>query len=235
MKEEQTSVKHINQRIIGYAVKTHTGDIEIVEDPSLSGYQPIKMNETIGRPDVLYGSTYKIKIGAMEHALYVTVNDMILNAGTDHEERRPYELFVNSKNMTDFQWIVALTRLTSAVFRKGGDVAFMVEELKQVFDPQGGMWDKGTFYPSLVAKIGHTLEHHMKRIGMIKTEQLSDHHQSIIAEKLEAFQAKEGSVVEDDGYPKQATVCPKCHQRSMIRMDSCDTCINSDCAYSKCG
>ncbi len=96
------------------------------------------MHEKLERPDVLIGSTYKIKTPVSDHAMYVTINDIMLNEGTEHEHRRPFEIFINTKNLDHFQWIVALTRIISAVFRKGGDVAFLTEELKAVFDPRGG-------------------------------------------------------------------------------------------------
>ena len=115
----------------------------------------IQMHERVERPEMLVGSTYKIKTPLSDHALYVTINDIVLNSGTEHEQRRPFEVFINSKNMEHFQWIVALTRIISAVFRKGGDVTFLVEELRSVFDPKGGYFKKGGKYmPSLVAELG---------------------------------------------------------------------------------
>ncbi|MGZ8238661.1 MAG: TSCPD domain-containing protein, partial [Methylobacter sp.] len=126
----------ITKKIVGYKVLSKD-DVEPVkqepEQPTLES-----MNENLTRPEVLLGSTYKIKTPQSEHALYITINDMILNPGTAHEERRPYEIFINSKNMEHFQWVLALTRLISAVFRKGGDACFLVEEMKAVFDPHGG-------------------------------------------------------------------------------------------------
>ena len=120
------------------------------------------MHEQLERPDQLAGSTYKIKTPLSDHALYVTINDIVLNPGTEHELRRPFEIFINSKNMEHFQWIVALTRIISAVFRKGGDVAFLVEELHSVFDPGGGYLKRGGKHvPSLVAEIGTVIEDHL--------------------------------------------------------------------------
>jgi hypothetical protein len=116
----------------------------------------IRMHEEIQRPEVLVGSTYKIKTPVSDHAMYVTINDIVLNEGTEYEQRRPFEVFINSKNLDHFQWIVALTRIISAVFRKGGDVAFLVDELKAVFDPRGGYWQPGgKFIPSIVAELGY--------------------------------------------------------------------------------
>jgi hypothetical protein len=122
------------------------------------------MDESVERPEVLVGSTYKIKTPQSEHALYITINDLILNQGTAYEARVPYEIFINSKNMEHFQWVLALTRVISAVFRKGGDACFLVEELKSVFDPKGGYFKKGGgFVPSLVAELGQVLDVHFKR------------------------------------------------------------------------
>src|SRR6187402_4013450 len=148
----------------------------------------IQMHESLERPETLVGSTYKIKSPLFEHALYVTVNDIVLNAGTKHEMRRPFELFINSKNMDHFQWIVALTRILSAVFRKGGDVTFIVEELKAVFDPRGGYFKAGGVYmPSLVAEIGMIIEDHLKSIGMMHDPEMSEHQRTLIAEKRRAY------------------------------------------------
>ena len=120
-----------------------------------AGADIIQMHEKVERPEVLIGSTYKIKSPLVEHAMYVTINDIVLNPGTEHELRRPFEVFINSKNMDHFQWIVALTRIMSAVFRKGGDVTFLVDEMKAVFDPRGGYFKAGGVYmPSIVAEGG---------------------------------------------------------------------------------
>src|SRR3569623_1822545 len=141
-------------------------------------------NEEIERPDMLVGSTYKVKTPLSEHALYVTINDVVLNEGTPHELRRPFEIFINSKNMDHFQWIVALTRIISAVFRKGGDVTFLVEELKAVFDPRGGYFKKGGKYmPSLVAEIGDAIENHLRMIGLLQDTGPDEHQRKLIAEK----------------------------------------------------
>ena len=114
----------------------------------------VHMHEKLERPEILAGSTYKVKTPLSEHALYITINDIVLNQGTEHEQRRPLEIFINSKNMDHFQWIVALTRLMSAVFRKGGDVTFLAEELQAVFDPKGGYFKPGgKFMPSIIAEL----------------------------------------------------------------------------------
>ena len=79
------------------------------------------------------------------------------------KRRRPFEIFINSKNLEHYAWTVALTRMISAIFRRGGDVSFVVEELKAVFDPQGGQWMGGRYVPSLLAAIGGIIETHMIR------------------------------------------------------------------------
>lgn len=130
--------------------------------------KPIEqMGEHIERPPYLEGYTYKIKSPLFEHAIYVTINDIVLNPGTPHEQRRPFEIFINSKNMEHFQWIVALTRIISAVFRKGGDVHFLVDELRSVFDPRGGYFKPGGRYmASIIAEIGDIIGQHLERIGL---------------------------------------------------------------------
>ena len=197
----------------------------------------IHMHEKIERPDVLLGSTYKVKTPLSEHALYVTINDVVLNAGTPHELRRPFEIFINSKNMDHFQWIVALTRIISAVFRKGGDVTFLVEELKAVFDPRGGYFKKGGKYmPSLVAEIGDAIESHLRIIGLLKNDGPDEHQQKLIAEKRDQFektQQQASATTDASGFPDSAKLCDKCHTKAVIIMDGCLTCLN--CGDSKCG
>src|SRR5690606_25365877 len=134
----------------------------------------------------------------VEHAMYVTINDIVLNAGSEHEQRRPFEIFINSKSMEHFQWIVALTRIMSAVFRKGGDVTFLVEEMKAVFDPKGGYFKAGGVYmPSLVAELASIVEEHLKSIGMIHGPEMSAHQRAILAEKRAQYEnrAKKNSDV----------------------------------------
>jgi hypothetical protein len=195
---------------------------------------PVQMHEQLERPEVLLGSTYKIKSPLVEHALYVTVNDIVLNPGTEHEVRRPFEVFINSKNMDHFQWIVALTRIVSAVFRKGGDFAFLVEELKAVFDPRGGYFKAGGVYmPSIVAEIGSVLETHLRGIGLLATRELDADQRALIADKRAAAEAASPSAPAADGFPVGATVCGKCQARALVLLDGCRTCLN--CGYSKCG
>lgn len=222
----------ITKKIVAYKVLTaETDEKELDAASTLES-----MHENVERPEVLLGSTYKIKTPQSEHALYITINDMVLNMGTEHEERRPYEVFINSKNMEHFQWVLALTRVISAVFRKGGDVTFLVEEMKAVFDPQGGYFKKGgVFMPSLVAEIGHAIESHMKFIGLIKTEEMTDHQKQYLAGKRKEFEDKHGatSANDDAAFPEKAILCTKCSTKAMVLMDGCMTCLN--CGESKCG
>ncbi len=197
----------------------------------------IQMHEKLERPDMLLGSTYKVKTPLSEHALYITINDVILNQGTEHELRRPFEVFINSKNMDHFQWIVALTRIISAVFRKGGDVTFLVDELRSVFDPRGGYFKKGGKYmPSLVAEIGDAIEGHLRMIGLLKDDGLDEHQKKLIADKR-AQMEKASKTVEVSGkaseFPASAQLCNKCSTKAVIKMDGCMTCLN--CGDSKCG
>jgi len=220
----------ITKKIVAYKVIKPEDKTVVVEEPVLES-----MHENVERPEMLVGSTYKIKTPQSEHALYITINDMVLNMGTEHEERRPYEVFINSKNMEHFQWVLALTRVISAVFRKGGDVTFLVEEMKAVFDPKGGYFKKGgVFMPSLVAEIGTAIESHMKMIGLIKSEEMTDHQKQYLSEKRKEFEDKHGAEDKaEDAFPEKATLCVKCSTKAMVLMDGCMTCLN--CGESKCG
>lgn len=196
----------------------------------------IHMHEKLERPDMLLGSTYKIKTPQSEHALYITINDVLLNEGTEHETRRPYEIFINSKNMDHFQWIVALTRIISAVFRKGGDVTFLVDEMRSVFDPRGGYFKKGGKYkPSLVAEIGDAIECHMKFIGMIKDTGMDSHQKAMLDEKRKEYEAIHNKQADNEvsDFPTNSLLCNKCNTKAVISMDGCLTCLN--CGDSKCG
>ena len=211
----------------------------------------IQMHEKLERPDTLIGSTYKVKTPLSDHALYVTINDVVLNLGTEHEQRRPFEIFINSKNMEHFQWIVALTLIMSAVFRKGGDVTFIVEELRSVFDPKGGYFKKGGKYmPSLVAEIGDAIECHLRMIGLLKDEPLDAHQQELIAAKRAQINAIVASSQapaplagepastsvannEETSFPSVAVLCGQCQTKAVVNLDGCMTCLN--CGDSKCG
>ena len=187
----------ISKKIKGYSVGKPEAQVAATQPDPRDAIEMkpvaevIQMHEKVERPDTLIGATYKIKSPLFEHALYVTINDIVLNQGTEHELRRPFEIFINSKNMDHFQWIVALTRILSAVFRKGGDVTFIVEELKAVFDPRGGYFKAGGVYmPSIVAELGAIVEQHLKSIGLIHDPELSAEQRKLIAEKRAAYEAR---------------------------------------------
>jgi hypothetical protein len=205
--------------------------------PAPSGATPAvqQMHESVARPDVLPGATYKVKTPLSDHALYITINDIILNRGTPHETRRPFEIFINSKAMEHFQWIVALTRIISAVFRKGGDCTFLVEEMRSVFDPKGGYFKKGGKYmPSLVAEIGDVIESHMRSIGLFKEDGPDAHQRKMIEEQRTKYELGMKAIEEagENTFPPEATLCGKCHTKAVIVMDGCLTCLN--CGDSKC-
>jgi hypothetical protein len=201
----------------------------------------VAMNEKLERPEVLVGSTYKIKTPVSDHAIYLTINDIILNEGTPDEQRRPFEMFINSKNLEQYQWVVALTRIMSAVFRKGGDVTFLVDELKSVFDPKGGYWQKGgVFMPSIIAEMGHVVEKHFKLIGLIKPEPVDEARLQLMAEKRAQYEASIGATNASDKPATNgkatlpgATQCTKCFEVAVVKMDGCEVCV--ECSASKCG
>jgi hypothetical protein len=213
----------IDKQIVDCSV---VGKAEPVEAPAAVEH----MHEKLERPEILVGSTYKVKTPLSDHALYITINDVVLNQGTEHEQRRPFEIFINSKNMDHFQWVVALTRVISAVFRKGGDTTFLVEELKAVFDPKGGYFKRGgRFMPSLVAEIGEAIEHHMKSIGMLPEETLDAHQKAFLAGKQQAMADNDDPASD---YPPSAQLCGKCLTKAVVFSDGCMTCLS--CGDSKC-
>lgn len=190
----------------------------------------VRMFQPLDRPGELPGKTYKVRWPESDHALYITLNDII----DDQGRRRPFEIFINSKNTEHYAWTVALTRMISAVFRRGGDVSFVVEELKAVFDPRGGYWVGGKYVPSLLAAIGGVIENHMIDTGFLPNPA------SKIDPALEAQTMPKAAVAgsggaNDDGPARAAPFkqCPKCGQPSMIRQEGCDTCTS--CGHSKCG
>jgi len=179
-----------------------------------TGADVVYISEPLSRPEALEGQTYKVKWPDSEHALYITVNDLLLNGN-----RRPFEVFINSKNMEHFAWTVALTRMISAVFRRGGDVSFVVEELKAVFDPRGGAWVDGKYIPSILAAIGGVIEHHMVTTGFLSGEGMglkSDPQAEVVA-----LQNARGGA------------CSSCGQFDLRMVEGCMTC--GSCGYSKCG
>ena len=196
--------------------KVLSAEGETVRDRNGHMAKVIRMHEKLERPEVLIGSTYKIKTPISDHAMYVTINDIVLNEGTEYEQRRPFEVFINSKNLDHFQWIVALTRIISAVFRKGGDVTFLVDELKAVFDPRGGYWQPGgKFMPSIIAELGYVIEKHLQTIGLIRKTQLDVHQQKMVDEKRAEFEArsKQSDAFAKSHFPEGAQLCGKLQHR----------------------
>lgn len=221
----------IDKPIIGYQVVTE--EVRTMEE--IDSNVEV-MNETIERPQSISGTTYKIS-PPNSNSLYITINNVILNEGTQSECYAPFEVFINSRNMENFQWIVALTRIMSAVFRKGGNIEFMIEELESVFDPKGGYFQKGgKFIPSLVAEIGGVIKQHLTSIGTVVKEELPDYQKAILDEKRAEYEKKqvdESTVEESTEFPSTATLCSKCNTKAVIIMDGCATCLN--CGDSKCG
>jgi ribonucleoside-diphosphate reductase alpha chain len=183
-------------------------------DIPATGGEVVYMSEPLDRPKELEGATYKLKWPDSNHAIYVTVNDIVLGG-----HRRPFEVFINSKNMEHYAWTVALTRMISAVFRRGGDVSFVVEELKAVFDPRGGAWMQGKYVPSILAAIGGVLEQHMVQIGFLAGEGMG------LKEDPKAQLAGLDS-------PRRTPACPACGQYDMRMIEGCMTCAS--CGHSKC-
>ncbi len=236
----------IDKKIVGYAVvrpETDTAEKKPAQPAAAAevasgsaGQKVIRMHEKLERPEMLVGSTYKVKTPVSDHAMYVTINDIVLNEGTEHEQRRPFEIFINSKNLDHYQWIVALTRIMSAVFRKGGDVTFIVDELKAVFDPRGGYWQPGgKFMPSIIAELGHIVEKHLIGIGLLKPTGPSDDQRKFLDAKRAEFEARgtQKDAFAENAFPEGAQLCNKCNTAAAVLLDGCMTCLN--CGYSKCG
>jgi len=187
--------------------------------------------QPLDRPEDLPGRTYKIKWPGSDHAIYITINDVMQDG-----RRRPFEIFINSKNMEHYAWTVALTRMISAVFRRGGDVSFVVEELKAVFDPRGGQWMEGRYVPSLLAAIGGVIERHLVEIGF-----LAPADQPRISEAAEQrLRLAAGAREPADGATGAAPApgpglgqCPNCGAAALTHQEGCDVCLN--CGYSRCG
>ncbi|MDI1288251.1 MAG: adenosylcobalamin-dependent ribonucleoside-diphosphate reductase [Reyranella sp.] len=184
--------------------------------------------QPLDRPEELPGQTYKIKWPGSDHAIYITINDVMQDG-----RRRPFEIFINSKNMEHYAWTVALTRMISAVFRRGGDVSFVVEELKAVFDPRGGQWMEGRYVPSLLAAIGGVIERHLIEIGFLSPAdapllaEAADQRIRLAAGAREPAQRGPGANVAAMGQ------CPNCGAASLTHQEGCDVCLN--CGYSRCG
>ncbi|MCH9747422.1 MAG: adenosylcobalamin-dependent ribonucleoside-diphosphate reductase [Alphaproteobacteria bacterium] len=204
--------------VTGSVLSVSENQPEVVANVDKGPTQPlgdiIYMSEPLDRPNALEGNTYKVKWPDSEHALYITINDVIIGG-----HRRPFEIFINSKNMEHFAWTVALTRMISAVFRRGGDVSFVVEELKAVFDPRGGAWMGGKYIPSILAAIGGVVEQHMIATGFIKGEGMG-------------LKGDPKANIVGVGTPKGKS-CPSCGSYELRMIEGCMTCAS--CGLSKCG
>lgn len=230
--------RKIKSKIIAYNVKNKNAD---QGSPAAKEDAPIfeTMHENMLRPEKLLGRTYKLKTPehVSEHSLFITINDLILNEGTAHEMRLPFEIFINSKSLEHYQWIVALTRIISAVFRKGGDCTFLVDELRSVFDPKGGYWNNGKYVPSLIAEIGNVIELHLMEIGIIDHPETDQHQKAFLESKRKENATTsidmDQNVQQNSGFPASATLCYKCHHKAMVIKDGCQTCLN--CGDSTCG
>jgi ribonucleoside-diphosphate reductase alpha chain len=206
------------------AVLTMSAEVEDTSDEPQLPLEPprprekadiVYMHRPLDRPDVLIGQTYKIKWQDADHAFYITVNDVEKDG-----RRRPFEVFINSKNMEAYAWTLALTRMISAVFRRGGDVSFVVDEMKAVFDPRGGQWMEGHYVPSLLAAIGEVIERHLVSIGF-----MAPRNGKPVTEDKRAV-----AIAAAEGAP--ARRCPRCASATFLKMEGCDTCLS--CGYSKC-
>jgi len=193
----------------------------------------VHLTRPLDRPEVLPGRTYKVRWPESDHAIYITVNDIVQPDG----RRRPFEVFINSKNMEHYAWTVALTRMISAVFRRGGEVHFVVEELKAVFDPRGGQWMGGRYVPSLLAAIGEVIEAHMIETGFLAPTEGSTSGGDLEPDGDGPLVSRVGGPGADPAgtapLPRGARFCPKCNQPTLIRQEGCDTCAS--CGYSRCG
>lgn len=210
-----------------------TSSVGASEDAAKLG-DVVYMTKPLERDAALEGITYKIKWPASAHALYVTINDIVRDG-----RRRPFEIFINTKNLEHYAWTVALTRMVSAVFRRGGDVSFVAEELKAVFDPEGGRWMGGRYVPSLLAAIGNVIEQHMLHIGFLTREDAEGNDAKPARLPVAAIERLGGGpqTAARDGAASQvavaARICPKCGERALRHIEGCWTCTN--CDYSRCG
>jgi len=207
------------ESLINRGVKAEQGEPELPLPEPEPRSSVVYMTRPLDRPEELIGRTYKIKWGESDHAFYITINDIERDG-----RRRPFEVFINSKNLEAYAWALALTRMISAVFRRGGDVSFVVDELKAIFDPRGGQWMGGRYVPSLLAAIGEVIERHMVEIGFMgkRSRNLSSTGapgNSLAGHALPAEGAR-------------AQFCPRCGDASLVAREGCDSCLS--CGHSKC-
>jgi hypothetical protein len=225
----------IDKKIVAYQVSSSpsqdTPNIDLQDDLQES-YDVL--HEKVVRPSTLNGCTYRIKTPVYDHAFFITINNIVMNPGTKYEHTSIFEIFINSKNMDNFQWITAITRVLSAVFRKGGDVAFIVDELNSIHDPKGGYFQGKKYVPSLVSAIGDVIKLHMQKFGIIPEDEVDPYVQKFINEKKQATaMAEKPSGTEQDMVNQDnATLCPKCLELSVISQGGCLVCLT--CGDSKC-
>jgi len=216
------------------AIEKPIARAEVLTSPTVPTPPP---NKALQRPEILHGSTYKITTPHSQSAIYVTINDIVSYRQDGSETRRPFEIFINSREMDHFQWIVSLTRLISALLRDAGKHELIIDELRSVYDPKGGYFKKGGKYmPSIAAEISYILEQHCQMIE--NTQPIApdaQQQQNIQAarEKLKTIAASSDSSEMHDGYPAMAIVCPSCTTRALVILDGCQTCLH--CGASKCG
>ena len=191
----------IDQKIVGYSIV----------DPDAP--KPALLQ----RPEVLDSKTYRLKTPLAEHALYITISDLVVDG-----QRRPFEIFINSKAMEHYQWIVALTRLISATFRTSMNPSLVISELKETFDPRGGYFKHGRMIPSLVAEIGGIIEQHLQ--GGKEPQKNMDKSAEIMEDIPDPETGK---------YPAHSLLCPECLTKAVVKLDGCMTCLN--CGFGKCG
>jgi ribonucleoside-diphosphate reductase alpha chain len=226
------------------SIQTSTADVLVM--PPIVRPKPVSheggvvyMTKPLDRPEALPGTTYKVRWPESDHAIYITLNDII-----EGGRRRPFEIFINSKNMEHYAWTVALTRMISAVFRRGGDVSFVVDELKAVFDPRGGQWVNRQYVPSLLAAIGGVIEEHLIAINFLSrpsTDVSPQQKVAGIAERMpSAYDSSRNDGAVTNGAlgfgserPASFKFCPRCSSPSLTRIEGCDTCMN--CGHSRCG
>lgn len=217
-------MKKIEGKIVGW---------EVIKEDEPAKVKMELLTEETQRPEELEGRTYKIKTPMSDHAVYVTINDIILNKGSDEEMRRPFEIFINCKDVQHFQWVSALTRMISAVFRKGGNVEFIIDELVEVFDPKGGYFKRGRFMNSLVAEIGYVIKEHMISTGSMKAPELAPEVKEYIEKKKQEAAADPLPANRRASDAKTGPqLCSKCNEAAVIKMDGCLTCTS--CGDSKC-
>ncbi len=208
---ESSKIK-IDSKIVGWSVNDSVNEPQ--EPPKT--IEQLQVKHLRQRPEKLNGSTYKVKTPLSEHAMYITLNDVVIDG-----QRRPFEIFINCKDMKSYPWIVALTRLMSAVFRNGGDVTFLIDELKFVFDPNGGYFSKGKYVPSIISEIGDVIEQHLIECGLFQRDD------SLKQSAVAMVQAKNVDV-QHEGLSR----CSKCGDTSIVVKEGCEICLS--CGSSKC-